>query len=367
MSPDATGAGSGDSPSVRGSFVVAPMAAAGFRILVVEENAGDAQVVGAALARAGDSASEVGAFEARVVLASDASAALATGAFDAVLLVATSASAAEFLQRLQARSATPPIVVVTPASALKACLRVLELGAEDVVTRDGLGPELLVRTLLYAIERRRARQGLYSSLKEKEILLHELQHRAKNNLQVISSLLKMQARRDEDPHFQDLVRAAQRRIEAIALAHDQLHRAPDLSRIDFSRYLSALARAVHLSYDGSSRGILLELSLAPCELPLSDAVPTGLLMNEILMNALKHAFPDGRRGTIRVVLTQAKGRLTLEVADDGVGMPKVIKQDTRCLGMDIVSTLAEQLDATFQHDSSAGTRFRLSFLRSEPA
>lgn len=345
-----------------------PTATPRFRLLVIEEHAGDAKVVVAALEQTGDKTSNLATFDAPMVLSPDKSgAALPATDFDAIVLLAPSSGRLTRLTQLTNRSATPPILVVVPASGLHTGLRALELGAEDLVTEEELEPELLARRVRCAIERRRARQRLYSSLKEKEILLHELQHRAKNNLQVISSLLKMQARRDEDAHFQELVRAAQRRIDAIALAHDQLHQAPDLSRIDFSKYLSALARAVHLSYDGSSRGILLELVLAPCELPLSDAVPTGLLMNEILMNAFKHAFPEGRTGTIRVALTEAQGLLTLEVADDGVGMPRGVQQDRRCLGMDIVATLAEQLDATFQHDSSNGTRFRLSFTRSEPA
>jgi two-component sensor histidine kinase len=294
---------------------------------------------------------------------------LAERAYDVLVLDvgAVPGNELETVRRLLVEAPELPVVAVTRSLELELATAALSLGVEDVVAADESSPELLARALRYAIERRRAQKQLYAALKEKEVLLHELHHRAKNNLQVISSLLSMQARRERDARFHEIVAAAQRRIDAIALAHEKLHQAPDLSRIDFSGYIGALARAVHLSYGGETRGIGLELSLDCCELPLQEAVPTGLVVNELLMNAFKHAFPEGRPGTIRVSTSRKDACFSLEIADDGVGIPSTAKHDPRRLGLEIVMTLAEQLDATLVHESGSGTCFRLSFACSEGA
>jgi len=335
-----------------------------FSALLVEDNPGDAFYVNRLLVGLPEPAARFGSFKVDAVgRLSAAVDALSRGSYDVVLLDLVLPDSRGIATLLGVQEAAPgvPIVVLTGWSDVDLAVRAMAHGAQDFLSKDHLHGELIARTLRYAIERRRAQEQLVSALEEKEVLLHELHHRAKNNLQLISSLLSLQARRDRDPHFVELVSSAQRRIDAIALAHDQLHRAQNLSRIDFSAYLATLARAVHVSHGGEGRGVSLELSLSPCELPLQEALPTGLIVNELLTNALKHAFPDGRRGTIRVEARLEEKEFVLELADDGVGFSPGVRPDTCALGIQIVTTLSEQLAATLDRTANGGTHYRLSF------
>jgi len=159
--------------------------------------------------------------------------------------------------------------------------------------------------------------------------------------------------------------AAQERIAAIALAHEELHRAPDLGRIDLSAYLSRLATAAHRAHGAGNRGLTLALDVGAFELPLDQAVATGLLVNELLTNAFKHAFAEDQRGTVQLTLALHAGHFTLTVEDDGVGLPEGAVATARSLGLQLVATLAEQLAATLEQEPAPGTRIRLIFPRSQ--
>jgi two-component sensor histidine kinase len=267
-----------------------------------------------------------------------------------------------------------PVVVLTGTIDAALALQALTLGAQDYLLKDQLTQELVVRTLRYAIERRRIQHRLELTLREKDLLLRELGHRAKNNLQVIASLLSMQARRSDDQGFRALVDSARERIDSIALAHDQLQRSPNLDSIDFSAYLKSLAQAVHHSYGGTARAIQLGIDVGEHRLPLDRAITAGLIVNELLTNALKHAFPDDRAGHIRLSLRQHDRELELVVEDDGVGLsghsPAAAQEsgirkpsdETRAaLGLSLVMTLARQLEARVQRDGAGGTRLSLRF------
>ena len=201
-----------------------------------------------------------------------------------------------------------------------------------------------------------------ASLREKEVLLKEIHHRVKNNLQVISSLLSLQARYLSDPKAREIFNESQNRVQSIALVHEQLYQSPDLSHVNFSDYTASLLDNLFHNYSAVDRGISKVIDVGGARLTIDVAIPCGLIVNELVTNAIKHAFPDGRTGTIRVVLREDPDELTLVVTDDGTGMPEGLDaRNTGSLGLDLVFTFAEQLDATVEIGREHGTSFQFRF------
>ncbi len=226
-------------------------------------------------------------------------------------------------------------------------------------------------TLGYLVEirdisaRREAEEGLRKSLLEKEVLLREIHHRVKNNLQVISSLLSLQASGLEDPVVAEMFKESRDRIRTIALVHERLYRSGDLSRIDFGEYLRGLTGHLFQTHSVNPAKTRLVLDFAPVFLNIHTAVPLGLIVNELVTNALKHAFPGDRSGELRIAFGPASGdRLKLVAADDGVGLPEGLDiRRTASLGLQIITLLSDQLGGTLQVVSSpgAGARFEIVF------
>jgi PAS domain S-box-containing protein len=204
---------------------------------------------------------------------------------------------------------------------------------------------------------------LTGALKEREILLQEVHHRVKNNLQVISSLLSMQARKLDEGTTRDAVEECQTRVQAIALIHEKLYQSKDYARVPFSEYARSLANNVFHAIDVSPSTVTLDLAIEDLVLGVDRAIPCGLVLNELITNALKHGFTDGRSGTIRVELVALDdGRLRLAVHDNGVGLPEGVDiQKSDSLGFQLVRTLAEQLDAVLEVDGRAGASIQLTF------
>jgi two-component sensor histidine kinase len=213
----------------------------------------------------------------------------------------------------------------------------------------------------------RSEQALRASLKEKEVLLKEIHHRVKNNLQVISSLLNLQARYLKDAAAREIFTDSQNRVLSIALVHEKLYQSANLSHVNFSEYVSALLDNLFHTYDASERGIRKVLEAGQIDLAIDVAIPCGLIVNELAINSLKHAFPQRRGGQVRVVLKElGPDKLHLLVADDGVGMPPHIDpRNTPSLGLDLVFTFADQLDAEVEVSRDAGTAFRFEFLKAQ--
>jgi PAS domain S-box-containing protein len=211
-------------------------------------------------------------------------------------------------------------------------------------------------------ERRQAREQLTSSLAEKEALLKEIHHRVKNNLQVITSLLSLQSDTVDDEHTRTMFDEAVNRIRTIGDIHELLYRSPDLARVDFNLYLSRLAKSL-ISFYGIDRSrIAVRVDAQDMKLELSKAIPCGLIVNELITNSLKHGFPGGRSGEIRVTLKCESGACLLEVADNGVGLPdQVTVEDATSLGLKLVSVLAEQLGGEIRFDRNVGTRIEIPF------
>ncbi len=203
---------------------------------------------------------------------------------------------------------------------------------------------------------------IVSSLKEKEILLKEIHHRVKNNLQVISSILNLQSSFIQDPVMLDLLQESRNRIRSMAIIHEDLYRTANFASINFADYILNLATNLVSLYRLSEENVELKYDLEEIDLVLDQAVPCGLLVNEIIANAIKYAFPNNKKGIIYISLKEIDGKIELMVKDDGIGMPKdFIIENSDTLGLQLVLTLVEQLDGELAFDSSNGTEILIKF------
>jgi PAS domain S-box-containing protein len=203
---------------------------------------------------------------------------------------------------------------------------------------------------------------LSAALKEREVLLQEVHHRVKNNLQVISSLINIQMRQMADPGARAALEECRTRIAAIALIHEKLYQTKDYASVPFSEYARNLAANVFHATGISPASVALSVDIEPIFLPVDKAIPCGLILNELITNALKHAFPGNRSGAIHVELRASAGRMLLAVTDDGVGMPPGFDSaKSKSLGMQLVATLVRQLDGELSTARDHGTAFRITF------
>ena len=213
-------------------------------------------------------------------------------------------------------------------------------------------------------ERRRAQDDLQASLVEKEVLLKEIHHRVKNNLQIISSLLNLQSQSLNEPSTRAQFVDSQHRIRAMALVHEQLYSSDDLARIDFGIYLNVLAGHLRESYRSNYKEVELTIAADDIQFDIDTAIPCGLIINELVSNSLKHAFPNGRDGLIGVeVLYDIVDGYQLMVKDNGVGMPVGFDYRTaNSLGLQLVNSLSRQLGGTLEIDTNFdGARFKIRF------
>ena len=224
-----------------------------------------------------------------------------------------------------------------------------------------------ISCLAYGItDRKHAQRELIQSLGEKEVLLKEVHHRVKNNLQVINSIMKLQgARVDDDPRLQEILHHSRDRIRSMALIHESLYQNKQFSLIDLGNYIDGLARNLVMSYSLSGR-ISLELDLGkdPVPLVLDQASPCGLILNELISNALKHAYPGDGAGTVRVSLQLLGDRVAITVSDDGIGLPTGFDdQRDGNLGLELVRMLVGQLDGHIERSGPPGATYFLTFER----
>ena len=211
-------------------------------------------------------------------------------------------------------------------------------------------------------EQVRARTAeLTRTLREREVLLQEIHHRVKNNLQVISSLIHMQSRNLEESSGREALEECQGRIQAIALIHEKLYQSKDYANIPFSEYARSLAENVFHATEAPSQNVHLELAIEDCAIGVDKAIPCGLILNELISNARKHAFPGERSGKIRVELAKTEDRrLKLAVCDDGTGLPEGIDVASGgSLGLHLVRMLTKQIDGELKVETIDGTCFRV--------
>ena len=220
-----------------------------------------------------------------------------------------------------------------------------------------------------ASDRKHDEEQIRSSLKEKEILLGEIHHRVKNNMQIISSLLKLQSSKINDEKQVDIFKNAENRIRTMSLIHETLYQSKDFANVDFNGYVKSISNYLLRSYIVISGAIKLNLEIEDITLGLDHAIPCGLIINELVSNSLKHAFPKGREGEIKIALrTINDHEVELTVSDDGVGIPREIDMgNPETLGLELVQILAEnQLDGTLELERDGGTEFRIRFGKIQP-
>jgi two-component sensor histidine kinase len=200
-------------------------------------------------------------------------------------------------------------------------------------------------------------------LQEKEILLAEVHHRVKNNLQVVSSLLNLQAEGVDDERILALLEESRNRIQSMTLVHEQLYRSNEYAHIDLRTYIDQLASTLFNMYEVEPNQIQLKLDVKDVNLDLERAIPCGLLLNELITNSLKYAFPKDTKGFIEIKIKLSDGRLLLEFSDDGVGLPKHIDfHNTQSLGLQLIYLLAtHDLNGRIILDREKGTGYRIDF------
>ncbi len=212
-------------------------------------------------------------------------------------------------------------------------------------------------------ERKHAEERIKASLTEKEVLIKEIHHRVKNNLQVISSLISLQADSLSDERLQRVLGDVRDRVRTMALVHEKLYQTEDLARLDFAEYAPGLLQYLWSAHGAATRNIHLNISIAPLILPVEMAVPCGLILNELCSNAIKHAFPNGD-GEVTVTLEHdpATGDVCLRVCDNGVGLPEDLDwRQPASLGLRLVQILAGQMCGTVQTGPGPETGFIIKF------
>jgi two-component sensor histidine kinase len=236
----------------------------------------------------------------------------------------------------------------------------VEIGLNPIETEDG---PMVLSAIVDISDRKQKEAGIRAALQEKEILLGEIHHRVKNNLQIVCSLLDLQSGRISDPEVLDMLRDSQNRIRSMALIHQTLYESKDFAKVDFGQFLETLVPMLIASYEIDANSITLSIDAEEVQLPIGSAIPCGLVVNELISNALKHAFRLGNGGEINVGLKRtAAGAVILSVSDTGIGVPEHVSiTDTGTLGLQLVSLLADQLGGTATMQRSNPTRFTLQF------
>lgn len=255
----------------------------------------------------------------------------------------------------------------------------VEIGLNPVRTPDGV---FVLSSVIDISERKRTdreRETLLSELselnrelrervEEREALLHEIHHRVKNNLQVVVSLINMQLRRSTDPTTQSALSECRKRVQTMALLHEKLYQSKSLAKVPFPEYAKSLAAMIFNVAGMPGAQVAMEVEIGDVHLPMAQAIPCGLILNELLSNSFRHAFPSGRHGRVKVAVRREGSRVVLEIDDDGVGLPEGSRlEQSSSLGWQLVSTFAEQLDAEVSIDGTNGTHIRVTFDAEESA
>jgi two-component sensor histidine kinase len=352
------------------------------RLLQVEESLHDAALIETTLTKAGYTV-----YCERVVNAMEMRAALAKQPWD--LIIADYRlrhfDAPSALLLLHQSGHDIPFMVVSGAMGDELAVAIMKSGAQDYLLKDNLARlapavEREIRDVRTRRERQQAKQALNESeerftvqgaafdrqtilLHQRETMLREIHHRVKNNMQVMSSLLSLQSRSVSNPDTSKLLLENQNRIQSMALLHEILYQSEDLAVVDFSKYVRRVADHLFRSYTADNRQIRLRTELEPVGLELDDALPSGLLISEVISNSLKHGFPEGREGEIRIRLwRQSATTVALVLSDNGVGLPEGLDwTKSRSLGLRLVRALAEQLRANLEIQSQGGTEVKLVF------
>lgn len=235
----------------------------------------------------------------------------------------------------------------------------VEISASTVKFSDENYIVMVVRDIT---ERKEAENKIKKSLEEKKVLLREIHHRVKNNMQIISSLLNLQATYTNDENVVDILMESQNRVKSMGMIHEKLYQSTELARIDFKDYINQLTVFLRQSYVYMNSSITIETEVDDIHLNIDTAVPCGLIINELVTNSIKHGYPNGMAGLIRVKLSESNGEYCLSVKDNGVGFPETVDfRNTDTLGLQLITNLVLQLDGTIDVILNHGTEFKINF------
>ncbi len=216
-------------------------------------------------------------------------------------------------------------------------------------------------------KRKEMERELEKTLKEKDFLMKEIYHRTKNNLMIISSLLNLQSSYIKDEHARDIFKESQSRAKSMALIHEKLYRSEDLKHLDLKEFVETLSNDLYHTYTVDKNRIKLVLDVEEVKLDFEITIPLGLILNELLTNSLKHAFPNGRKGDIKIGLHKIDAKYKLSVYDNGVGFPESLDyHKTKSLGMLIINSLTDQIGGEIVLDRSKGAKFTIIFEEKYP-
>jgi PAS domain S-box-containing protein len=211
-------------------------------------------------------------------------------------------------------------------------------------------------------ERKKIEAKLENTIREKELLLKEVHHRVKNNLQIISSLLKLQTNYTEDQNAKEILNDSQSRVKTMALIHEKLYQTDDLNKVDFKEYANDLITKLFSSYSYKAKNVNSLVEIANVCLSIDNVVTLGLILNELISNIFKHAFHDGSGSKIKIGLIQAGNNLKLSVSDNGKGFPSSVDfKNSNSLGLQLVNTLVEQIKGRIELTNKNGTTFLITF------
>lgn len=247
-------------------------------------------------------------------------------------------------------------------------IRIHKNGHEIPVLLAGVPVKIGAKTIaIYGMyvditERKQAEAEVRKSLKEKEILLSEIHHRVKNNLALISGLLELQTFNTEREEVKDALQYSQSRIMSMAMVHERLYQSDTLSELNCQMFIKKLAKSISETHYNESKNIQVDLDIDYFELNVTQAIPLGLILNELLVNAYKHAFWQMPKGIVSVMLKKDEDTITLNVSDNGKGYPDDLEpEDTQGLGMTLISTLTKQLKGDLCMNNSEGSTFEVKF------
>jgi PAS domain S-box-containing protein len=243
----------------------------------------------------------------------------------------------------------------------------LVMESRQQLIQDSHGKNIVIETNRDITERKKSEDKIRASLKEKEVLLREIHHRVKNNLQIISTLLQLQSDEITDQKTLENYRESENRIQSIALIHEKMYQSRDISNIDFTSYIKSLINDLMYSYDSDSRNIKSVIDTGNFLFSIETVQPLGLIVNEIISNSLKYAFKNRDEGTVLVKLEKMdSNKFKLIVSDDGVGFPENIDfRNTSSLGLQLVNELVKQLEGNIELNIGDGTEFVIVFKEPE--
>lgn len=331
------------------------------RILLAEDNLGDARLFTEMLAR-----EQAGSYEIiHVSRLAEALERLAEADIDIMLLDLSlpDGEGMEVVRRVRKFDPGVPLIVLTGRNDDDLVAEAMMEGVQDYLVKGEIEEHALPRALRHATERFSLLRELERRIKEKDILLAEIHHRVKNSLQIVSSLLALEADRIVDPQSLEALKDTRTRVRSMSVIHQTLYQSQEFDKVDFRSFLESFVPSLIQTYSLHPEEIKLEIRVDEINLPLDAAIPCGLIVNELITNSLKHAFPEGRGGTITVEFTKNEdGYATLMVNDDGIGLPKSFNfENSGTLGMQLVYMLAGQLGGKATVNLGTPTKMEVRF------